>query len=60
MLLHVSDADFETYTAEAKAYREHLQVLKESATLPAVTKDGKEILLFGNVARRKMHPMPAI
>ena len=51
VLLHVSDADFETYTAEAKAYREHLQVLKESATLPAVTKDGKEILLFGNVGK---------
>lgn len=51
VLLHVSDADFEKYTAEAKAYREHLQILKESATLPAVTKDGKSILLFGNVGK---------
>lgn len=51
VLLHVSDADFEKYAAEAKAYREHLQVLKESAALPAVTKDGKEILLFGNIGK---------
>ena len=51
VLLSVSDADFDIYTKEAIQYREQLQCLKESAALPAVTKDGKEILLFGNIGK---------
>ncbi|MDY3974651.1 MAG: phosphoenolpyruvate--protein phosphotransferase [Veillonella caviae] len=51
VLLAPSEEDFARYAEEAKAYRAHLQELKQSADLPSVTKDGKEILLFGNVGK---------
>lgn len=51
VLLDPSDEDFAKYSKEADAYRAHLQELKQSAELPSVTKDGKKILLFGNVGK---------
>lgn len=51
VLRQLSATDFAAYEKEAVAYREQLQILKESASLPAVTQDGKEILLFGNVGK---------
>lgn len=51
VLLAPSEAEFEAYAAEAKAYREHLQELKQSAELPSETTDGKKVLLFGNVGK---------
>lgn len=46
--------DEETYThyqKEETAYREYLQELKKSATLPSVTLDGKKVELFGNIGK---------
>lgn len=51
VLRQLSAVDFAAYEKKAVAYREQLQILKESASLPAVTQDGKEILLFGNVGK---------
>lgn len=48
------DADtFESYRHQAEAYRIHLQELKESSALAAVTTDGQPVELFGNIGKAK-------
>ena len=51
VLTELSDDEFARYQEEGARYRRVLQTMKESANLPAKTKDGHDVLLFGNIGK---------
>lgn len=51
VIVEPDEAEFAKSSEAAEAYRAHLQALKQSASLPAVTKDNHQVLLFGNIGK---------
>ena len=51
VLTELSDDEFAQYQEEGARYRRVLQTMKESANLPATTKDGHDVPLFGNIGK---------
>ncbi|MDY5715434.1 MAG: phosphoenolpyruvate--protein phosphotransferase [Veillonella caviae] len=52
-LMNPSDAEWADYSAQAEAFQDELQRLKDSANLEAVTVDGHHVDLFGNIGKSK-------
>lgn len=53
VILEPTDEEFASYTQKAADFQKELQLLKESANLPAVTTDGHHVELFGNIGKAK-------
>ena len=53
VILEPTDEEFASYTQKATDFQKELQLLKESANLPAVTTDGHHVELFGNIGKAK-------
>ena len=53
VILEPTDEEFASYTQKAADFQKELQLLKESANLPAVTTDGYHVELFGNIGKAK-------
>lgn len=53
VILEPTDEEFASYTQKAADFQKELQLLKESANLPAVTTDGHHVELFGNIGKEK-------
>ena len=51
VLVNPDDHTYDKHVEFARRYREQLAALKDSAHLPAVTKCGQEVQLFGNIGK---------